>query len=208
MDANREQQKRVCSHKPPGFTEPLEVTFWMQDCINIVVLALLQDLSTSYCHHPGFQSEVLTRRVVEPAVLQPLPEWHFAARAYSFLLIIQTPHLCELDNPMKVDSESSFGDECRQEHLPHYDDRTRLLGLRGLFYTGSYKYGGNSYRCGSAVQSVNTARLITLPKIINHCAAMWMCTADRQTHKAHAPTCISHLDGCLAETECRQHAAH
>lgn len=40
------------------------------------------------------------------------------------------------------------------------------------------------------------------------CNTMWMCTADRQTHKAHAPTCISHLDGCLAETECRQHAAH
>lgn len=37
-----------------------------------------------------------------------------------------------------------------------------------------------------------------------HCNTMWMCTADRRTHTAHARTCISHLDGCLAETECRQ----
>lgn len=97
----------------------------MQECIKIVVLALLQDLSTSFyltslSTNTSWVSEVLKPLVVEPAVPQHLPERNFFTRAYSFLrrsLISRTPHLCELDNPMKedpllVETKSGSGDEC------------------------------------------------------------------------------------------------
>lgn len=97
----------------------------MQECIKIVVFGTFTGSECFLLPHiiinqHGFQSEVLKPLVVEPAVPQHLPERNFFTRAYSFLrrsLISRTPHLCELDNPMKedpllVETKSGSGDKC------------------------------------------------------------------------------------------------